>query len=55
MGQIINRNGKDYVFPDSYTPEQIEAEINKSNNVTNVNSQKQIRKYPKKKTTKGVL
>jgi hypothetical protein len=30
MGQIIERDGKQYVFPDSFTPAQIEAEINKT-------------------------
>jgi hypothetical protein len=52
MGQIINRNGKDYVFPDNYTPEQIEAEISKTNNITNVKTQNINSEIPKEEDDK---
>ena len=29
MAQIVNRNGKEYTFPDNYTQEQIDAHIDK--------------------------
>ena len=34
MAQTITRDGKDYVFPDDFTPEQIEAEIQKQQNIS---------------------
>jgi len=33
MAQTVTRDGKDYVFPDDFTQEQIEAEIQKQQNI----------------------
>ena len=32
MAQVINRNNREFIFPDNYTQEQIEAEIKKLEN-----------------------